>query len=100
MKIKTILFYAWVIILIVTIYASFKTKVKIHLFSLLGYNIGLSDIYSNMPIKLAILTVMLISFYVYSKDTEIEDVIANYPLKYIKKKKQKLTQIKQTIKVK
>ena len=99
MKIKTTLLISWVVVLIVSIYASFKTKVQIKLWSWFGYNVGLANIYSNMPIKITMLILVPITFYVFSKNDENENEIINYPLKYVKKKKQKLTQVKQTIKV-
>lgn len=99
MKIKTVLLYAWIIYSFVSVYVFFKTRVNIRLWSLFGYDFGFSGLYSNLPIKITWLILFLTTYYAYSNDysKETESVFA--PLKFNKKKKQKLNQIKQTIKV-
>lgn len=98
MKLKTTLFYSWIIFSFIVLYFSFKTKASIYLFSLFGYDIGLQSIYSNMPIKISyfILTIATaIQIKIDSKKT-LNDIAEEQ--KVVKKKKNKILNFKQTIK--
>lgn len=99
MKVKSILIYAWAIILPISIYVSFKTPVKYKLWSWFGYNFGFADLASNMPIKLSFCILLVATLFSaakikYEETGDFSDVV-----RIIKKKRIKSLTTNKTIKV-
>lgn len=76
MKIRPILFYAWIVYILCSLYAIFKTKVEYHLFTINNYSFGLSALNSNIPMKIVFL-ILVFATFIQANNIKKEEKIYN-----------------------
>lgn len=97
MKVRPILFYAWMIFVLSSIYVSVNTKVEYVLWTIWGHSFGFSALSTNIPMKIVFFVLLFASFIQANniKKEEHKYIIPNSEKP--KKKRQNFISLKKTV---